>query len=250
MYRKKQTGICTSLFNADKQTICNLACWHGLDTTTLQSSSQVTMLITHHLIYRHCFHVKESSISETLPACLHVLAGFNSTHKLSNAIADSLIQHQDDMSKIPPCKLIQIMNAIDYPRLSTSDAVNRHKCRDALQQLKTFRKTPRLSEAKIYDIFSSEFEEMSKAAACSIAVHHGIKIDRKLKKDEVKDLIVEHFVSGRCMKTVNVLEDRVDTSNLCGVLFQSFFLKVNLHIVWTCSTYLHPVCFYLETRGC
>ena len=225
MYRKKQTGIRTSLFDADEQTVRNLACWHGLDTTTLQSSSQVTTLITHHLIYGHCFRVKESSVSETLPACLHVSAGFDSTRELSDAVVDSLIQHQDDMSKIPPRKLIQIVNAIDYPRLSTRDAVNRHERRDALQRLKTFRKTPRLSEAKIRDIFSSEFEDMSKASAASIAAHHGIQLDGKMKKEEIKDLIVQHFVSGRCMKNVVVVEDRVDTSNLCGRAVSEFLTQ-------------------------
>ena len=73
----------------------------------------------------------------------------------TTAVVDLLILYQDDMSKIPPRKLVQIISAIDYPRLSTRNAINRHERRDGLQRLKAFHNTPRLSEAKIRDIFSN-----------------------------------------------------------------------------------------------
>ena len=102
------------------------------------------------------------------------------------------------MLKLPPWKLVTvaIANAIDSCQTGGQCIQHCSSHRDASQQIKSFQKTKHMSEVKISQMFSADFEDMSCIAAISVAGSHGIQIDTHLHKDEVKDLIVEHLVHG------------------------------------------------------
>ena len=168
-----------------------------------------------------------------MSACKTVSAGFLSRRDLSDAIIDSFLLYQNDMSKLPPRKLLMIVDTMDYPRVSTFQRkdINCNPRRDALQRLKAFCKTTRLSEKTVRDMFSSDFKDMSHTSIASIAVSHGIQVERQHKKDEIKDLLIEHLVNGRCMNSVNI-EDKnlLSNTSLCATSVSEFLCQTDIAV--------------------
>ena len=233
-YRSKQTGIRVSVFHPNEESVRRLACLHGLSSLADDNRSVeiITRQLIHHIIHGHCCTIKGLSgvEQERRTACAEISKGFDDVRHLSDCIVDSFLLYKDDMSKLPLRKLIAIVDALDYPRSDTvQDIVNRNSRRDAIQRLKTFRSTVRTSEAQVRDIFSAEFETMSRPVALSFARNHGIPVDHHHKKDEIKDMIIEHFVHGRCMNNVVIAEDHLDASSmLCGNAVSEFIAQTDI----------------------
>ena len=223
LYRKKQSGIRLSLFDSPESSLSQLATLHGISDNE-ESYVHDRMALIHHIIHSHCFHVVEVVNQESRSACKHISAGFSSIRDLSDAVVDSLLQYKDNMSKLPPQKLVDIVTAIDHQHSQPAvNGPNHHKRRDCIQCLKAFRNTERLTETQIRDTFSTQFEQMSHASAANVAAHHGIAVDSSLKKEEIKDLIIDHFVRGRCMKDPGLFGSKVDPTNLCARAVSEFF---------------------------
>lgn len=135
-------------------------------------SNHYSTIDTSHNTRSHCCTIKGLSgvEQECRTACVEISKGFDDVRHLSDCIVDSSLLYKDDMSKLPPWKLIAIVDALDYPRSDmVHDIVNRNSRCDAIQRLKTFRSTVRTSEAQVRDIFSAESETMSRPVAVSFA---------------------------------------------------------------------------------
>ena len=233
-YQSKQTGIRISLFHNDSERVTHLASLHGIQTGD-RSIGDITSNLIHHIIYGDCHASQVLPIDqqERMSACKTVSAGFLSRRDLSDAIIDSFLLYQNDMSKLPPRKLLMIVDAMDYPRVSTFQRkdINCNARRDALQRLKVFRKMTRLSEKTVRDMFSSDFEDMSHTSIASVAVSHGIQVERQHKKDEIKDLLIEHLVNGHCMNSVNIEDENLlSNASLCATSVSEFLCQTDIAV--------------------
>ena len=233
-YRSKQTGIRISLFHNDSERVSHLASLHGIQTVD-RAIEDITANLVHHTIFGHCHRSKTLPIEqqERISACKFISAGFSSGRDLSDAIIDSFLLYQDDMSKLPPKKLLMIVDAMDYPRPSTFQRkdINCNARRDAIQRLKAFRKTTRINEKAVRDMFSSDFEDMSRTSIASVAISHGIQIDRQHKKDEIKDLIIDHLVNGRCMSNVMIDDEELNSdASLCARSVSEFLCQPDISV--------------------
>ena len=231
-YRSKRTGIRISIFHANEDNVRHLACLHGVPANPEREIREVSRHLIHHLVYGHCYRVTEliKSINNSHQACKEISSGFSSVRDLSDSIVDSFLFYIEDMSKLPPAKLSAIIDALDYPRTLKIVDMNRNNRRDSIHRLRSFRKTGRPSEITIRDMFSTEFESntMSTSALVSVALSHGIELPQKVNKEELKDLIVDHLIHGRCMNNIFIEGEEVTVENdsvLCGKAIGEFFAQ-------------------------
>ena len=227
-YKSKQTGIRTSIFHEEFNRLRQVATLHGLALTDDISHETARQMLIHHIIHGHCCKDLARSDGARRPACTEISAGFQGIRDLSDCILDSFLLYLDDMSKLPPRKLIAIADAIDFRDASLPVDPHRNSRRDSKVKIKAFRKTRRLDEWRIREMFSSDFEDMSRVDAASVAKAHGLCIHARLKKDDIKELIIDHLVQGRCLQKVVVSDEDVIRSpdaTLCASAVREFLAQ-------------------------
>lgn len=224
-FKSKQTGIRRSIFLSNNDDLSTLAMLHGLSFNADMSHEYRRMHLIHHLVHGHCCKPPPSSDVSLQTACAEICKGFSDIRDLSDCILDSLILYIDDMSKLSPTKLFEIANSIDLSPHTKVHSTHCHSRRDAVQRIRSFRKSKRISETRLRELFSTDFEDMSRVAAVSVARSHGIEISSQLKKDDVKELIVEHLVNGRCTQNVRMQGENIVATAMtpsCGRAVSEF----------------------------
>ena len=94
----------------------------------------------------------------------------------SDSIVDSFILYIDDMSKLSPKKLFEIVNSIDLSLNATIQSLHCNSQHDAVMRIKSCcHKTKQISESRLWELFSTDFKDMSHVAAISVARSHGIE---------------------------------------------------------------------------
>ena len=218
-FKSEQTGIHRSIFLSNNEDLTAIAMLHGLSFTPEISDDYCLKHLIYHIIHRHCCKPPSKLDVSAHTVCTEISAGFFTIHDLSDCILDSIL-------KLSPKKLFEIANSIDLSLNVTVQSPHCHSWCDAVLRIKSFCKTKHISESQLQELFLTDFEDMSCVAAVSVAHSHGIEILSQLKKDDVKDLIMEHLVNSWC--TQNILIDGAVVWK-CSL----WICHTDQHCIWT-----------------
>ena len=217
-FGSKSTRALSSLFSSDIQVLRRLAVLHSIELEDDITVPNARMVLVRHIINSDCFtqsrkHRKGKMHAHSMPTdtslCVNMSLQFTSHAEMTNYFVDIVLSHANDSKLLPTDKLFVIAQALhsNHSGVLAGDLSVLQKRRTSLRILNKFRKSENLTDEECETLTGpgSGFETLHKPELVSIAHSHGISVDsRKVSKEELKQLIVDHLVRGRCLQDIRV----------------------------------------------
>ena len=217
-FGSKSTCTLTSVFSSDIEVLRRLAVLHSIDLEHDITIPNARMALVKHIINSDCFVQSRKNRKGKMQAhspptdtslCVNMALQFTSQAEMTDYFVDIVLSHANDSKLLPTDKLFVIAEALhtNQSGILTGELSHLQKRRTSLRILHKFRKAKTLTDEQCETLTGpgSGFETLHKPELVSIALSHGISVDsRKVAKEELKQLIVDHLVRGRCLKDLRV----------------------------------------------
>jgi len=200
------TGLKPSIFSCSEEELGTFCASHGLHFSLSETFREVKLKLLYHVINGNCFFHRFGTASSCLDrsACLCIASAFSSSLAITIFIISLLKSRMssdlstDDLSMVVESLGTQpaYENSIHLRRrLFTSLDEFRH-----LSERRVQRDAMQGSTDPYGDLFMG-FEGKQRSALEDVMTHHGLQPsghDKKISKEEMRDQIIAHIVSGRC----------------------------------------------------
>ena len=220
--KSRGVGLRSSCFSSDRTVLCRLCSYHGIPVASSLCIEEMQHNLLRHLLTGDCFRLAESnsSLPRESRQCSHLSQPFPSATDLSLSFVRRILDDIMADQKLNIQKFSRLMLALTNASY-TSDPFSQptNVKRDAIRLLNRVLSVSSLNNDD--PVLPTDLEKMSKTELLNFARRHSISFDRQTSATTLRNLILQHCLSARCIQNVNTNDwDRSPPS--CAISFKTF----------------------------